>query len=51
LAECFPVATAACFAGLAWSYDAALLTQCILVCFGGSLIVHALISTRGAKAV
>lgn len=46
IAECFPVATAACFAALAWSYDANLLTRCILICFGGSLIVHAVIGGR-----
>jgi len=46
IAECFPVATAVCFAALAWSYDANLLTRCILICFGVSLIVHALISAR-----
>ncbi|WP_161557522.1 methyltransferase family protein [Acidisarcina polymorpha] len=50
VAESFPVGTAACFAILAWSYDADLLTRCILVCFGGSLIVHALISTRKMPA-
>jgi protein-S-isoprenylcysteine O-methyltransferase Ste14 len=49
VSECFPVATAACFAVLAWGYNADLLTRCILVCFGISLIVHALISTRSQR--
>jgi len=46
IAECFPVATAGCFAALAWSYDANLLTRCVLVSFGASLIVHAVIGGR-----
>jgi protein-S-isoprenylcysteine O-methyltransferase Ste14 len=49
LSECFPVATAGCFAVLAWGYDAALLTRCILVCFGASLIVHALIGVKSSQ--
>jgi protein-S-isoprenylcysteine O-methyltransferase Ste14 len=49
VSECLPVSVAACFAALAWSYDANLMTRCILVCFGASLIVHALIGTRVAR--
>jgi protein-S-isoprenylcysteine O-methyltransferase Ste14 len=50
IAECFPVATAVCFAALAWSYDANLLTRCVLVSFGASLIVHAVIGGRESVA-
>jgi protein-S-isoprenylcysteine O-methyltransferase Ste14 len=47
LAEVYPLGTAVCFVALAWNYDADLLTQCVLVCFGASLIVRALTSSRG----
>lgn len=50
IAECFPVATAACFIALAGSYDANLLTRCVLVCFGASLVVHAVIGGRESVA-
>ena len=42
LAEICPVAFSACFAVLAWRYNAALLTRCLLVCYGVSLVVRAL---------
>jgi protein-S-isoprenylcysteine O-methyltransferase Ste14 len=42
LAETYPVCSALCFAALAWSYDADLITRCILICFGAGLIVRAL---------
>ena len=52
LAEIYPVGTAGCFAVLAWSYDADLLTRCVLVCFGISLVIRALTgSTREAPAL
>jgi hypothetical protein len=50
VSECFPVSAAACFVVLAWKYDASLLTRCVLVCFGGSLVVHGLISTQASRA-
>ncbi len=43
-AEIYPVGAAVCFVALAWGYDADLLTRCVLVCFGVSLVVRALIS-------
>lgn len=46
LAEVYPVGAAVCFAALAWSYDANLLTRCILVCFGLSLVVRAMTGSR-----
>jgi uncharacterized membrane protein len=30
-----------CFAALAWRYNATLLTQALLICFGLSLVVRA----------
>ncbi len=47
MAEVYPVGSAACFVALAWSYDANLLTRCVLVCFGLSLISRAI--ARPAK--
>ncbi len=47
LAEVYPVGTAVCFAVLAWSYDADLLTRCVIVCFGVSLVFRALTGSRG----
>lgn len=46
LAEVFPVGVAVCFAALAWSYDADLLTRCVLICFGISLVARAFASSR-----
>jgi protein-S-isoprenylcysteine O-methyltransferase Ste14 len=40
LSEVYPLGTAVCFAVLAWSYDANLLTRCILVCFGLHLLAR-----------
>ncbi|HEX5235658.1 MAG TPA: methyltransferase [Silvibacterium sp.] len=41
VAEIFSVAMTSCFAVLAWRYNATLLTQALLVCFGLSLVVRA----------
>jgi len=43
VAEVFPVGFTLCFAVLAWRYNAQLLTKCLLICFGVSLIVKAII--------
>lgn len=50
LAEVYPVGTAGCFAVLAWSYDADLLTRGVLVCFGLSLVARAVIGSREKPA-
>jgi protein-S-isoprenylcysteine O-methyltransferase Ste14 len=42
LAETYPVAITLCFAVLAWRYNARILIQCVLVCYGASLVVRAL---------
>jgi protein-S-isoprenylcysteine O-methyltransferase Ste14 len=42
LAETYPVAITLCFAVLAWRYNARILVQCVLICYGMSLVVRAL---------
>lgn len=41
VAEIFYLAMTGCFAALAWRYNANLMTQALLVCFGLSLVVRA----------
>lgn len=43
LAETYPITFMLCFAGLAWRYNARILIQSLLICYGLSLIVRALI--------
>lgn len=45
-AETFYVAMTACFAVLAWRYNANLLIQALLICFGFSLVMRALVTAR-----
>ena len=47
LAEIYPVGMTLCLATLAWRYNVPLLIQCVLVCFGLSLIVRALLPRTG----
>jgi protein-S-isoprenylcysteine O-methyltransferase Ste14 len=47
LAETNPVAFTLCFAIFAWRYNARVLIQCLLICYGLSLIVRAF-TTRSA---
>lgn len=42
LAETYPIAFTACFAAFAWRYNARILIQCLLICYGASLVVRAL---------
>jgi hypothetical protein len=46
LAETYPVAITLCFAVLAWRYNARILVQCVLICYGVSLVVRALTGER-----
>jgi hypothetical protein len=46
LAETYPVGMTLCFVVLAWRYNALLLTQAVIVCFGLSLIVRAFVLRR-----
>jgi protein-S-isoprenylcysteine O-methyltransferase Ste14 len=48
VAEIFPVGFTICFAVFAWKYNAQLLTRCLLVCFGVSLVVRSLTLSRRA---
>jgi protein-S-isoprenylcysteine O-methyltransferase Ste14 len=42
LAETYPIAFVLSFAVLAWRYNAHLLIQCLLICYGVSLVVRAM---------
>jgi protein-S-isoprenylcysteine O-methyltransferase Ste14 len=46
VAEVLPVGFTLCFAVFAWRYNAFLLTKCLLICFGVSLVVKALIQRQ-----
>jgi protein-S-isoprenylcysteine O-methyltransferase Ste14 len=46
LAETYPVAITLCFGVLAWRYNARILVQCVLICYGVSLVVRALAGER-----
>jgi protein-S-isoprenylcysteine O-methyltransferase Ste14 len=48
--EVLPVGYALCLAVLAWRYEPDLLVQCLLVCFGLSLVAHALLPKAPAAA-
>jgi protein-S-isoprenylcysteine O-methyltransferase Ste14 len=41
LAETYPIAVTLCFLAFAWRYNARILLQCVLICFGLSLVVRA----------
>ena len=42
LAETYPIAFTLCFAVFAWRYNARILIQCLLICYGLSLVMRAL---------
>jgi protein-S-isoprenylcysteine O-methyltransferase Ste14 len=42
LAETYAIAFTLCFAVLAWRYNARILIQCLLVCYGASLVLRAM---------
>jgi protein-S-isoprenylcysteine O-methyltransferase Ste14 len=48
MAEILPVGYALCLAVLAWRYEPQLLEQCLLVCFGISLVARALLPKEHA---
>src|ERR1700691_4143873 len=50
LAETHPIAFTLCFAIFAWRYNARILIQCLLICYGLSLIVRALTKQPTAPA-
>jgi protein-S-isoprenylcysteine O-methyltransferase Ste14 len=41
IAETYPVGITICFAIFAWRYNARILLQCVLICYGASLVVRA----------
>ena len=43
VAECYPAGFALCLAALAWRYEPILLTRCLIVCFGISLVARAVL--------
>jgi protein-S-isoprenylcysteine O-methyltransferase Ste14 len=49
VAETYPIAFSLCFATLAWRYNAHLLIKCLLVCYGLSLIMRALVTRNLPK--
>jgi protein-S-isoprenylcysteine O-methyltransferase Ste14 len=49
LAETYSVSITLCFAVLAWRYNARILVQCVLVCYGVSLVVRALTGGKGVE--
>jgi len=48
IAETFYITLAICFAVLAWRYNAQLLIQAVIICFGFSLVVRALFVKQAA---
>ncbi len=50
LAETHPVAFTLCFAIFAWRYNARILIQCLLICYGLSLIIRAFAKRPAALA-
>jgi protein-S-isoprenylcysteine O-methyltransferase Ste14 len=51
LAETYPIAFALSFAVFAWRYNARLLIQCLLICYGVSLVVRAMMRRPVAAVV
>lgn len=49
LGELYMIGVALAFALLGWRYNARLLTQCVLVCFGLSLVARALLTPGAAQ--
>jgi protein-S-isoprenylcysteine O-methyltransferase Ste14 len=50
IAEAFPVAYSICLAVLAWRYEPRILMQCLLICFGLSLVMRAFLPRKAAAA-
>jgi protein-S-isoprenylcysteine O-methyltransferase Ste14 len=50
LAETYPIAFTLCFAIFAWRYNARILIQCLMICYGLSLITRALTKQPTAPA-
>jgi hypothetical protein len=50
VAETYPIAFTLCFAIFAWRYNARILIQCLLICYGCSLVIRAFIKAPIAPA-
>jgi protein-S-isoprenylcysteine O-methyltransferase Ste14 len=50
LAETYPITFTLCFTALAWRYNARFLMQCLLICYGLSLVARAMIKGPTAAA-
>lgn len=50
LAETYPIAFTLCFAIFAWRYNARILIQCLLICYGVSLVIRAFTKPATAPA-
>jgi hypothetical protein len=50
LAETYPIAFTGCFAIFAWRYNARILIQCLLICYGLSLVIRAFTKPATAQA-
>jgi protein-S-isoprenylcysteine O-methyltransferase Ste14 len=48
ISEAFYIAVAACFLIMAWRYNALLLIQAVIICFGASLVLRALFVKKAA---
>lgn len=51
LAESYYVSVTVCFAVLAWRYNAYLLIKCVIICFGVSLVLRALMPRKTNEKV
>jgi protein-S-isoprenylcysteine O-methyltransferase Ste14 len=51
LAETYPITFTLCFAIFAWRYNARILIQCLLVCYGLSLVIRAFTKPATAPAL
>jgi hypothetical protein len=49
-AETYPITFTLCFAIFAWRYNARILIQCLLICYGLSLIIRAFATRPAAPA-
>ena len=50
LAETYPIAFTLCFAIFAWRYNTRILIQCLLICYGLSLVIRAFTKPATAPA-
>jgi protein-S-isoprenylcysteine O-methyltransferase Ste14 len=48
-AETYPITFTLCFAIFAWRYNARILIQCLLICYGSSLVIRAFIKKSASS--